>query len=127
MHAMFLTFEFAGEDDELDRAFSQYAESLVDVPGLLTRTWMKDGSTVGGFFVFQNVDGAEQFLGSARIRSLVRHPNVSDFYVRHFSTLGTISAALPHNAAALHVAPSPSGEACAMWQAEIDSVVTQLV
>lgn len=127
MHALFLTFEFAGEDGELDRAFSQYAESLVDIPDLLTRMWMKDGSTIGGFFVFQHVGGAELFLDSSRIRTLVRHPDVSDFYVRHFSTLGTISAALPHDVTALHAGASSSGEACTVWQADLDRVVTQPV
>lgn len=126
MHAVFLTFEFAGQDRELNRTFSDYAEALVDIPEMVTRTWMKDGSTIGGFYVFRSIDAAERFLSSARIRALALHPSVSDFYVRHFSTLGSIGAALPHSPVELHSSIPASGDACPVWQGELDHIAAQM-
>jgi len=118
MHAVFLTFEFAGEYGDLTRTFAAFTEALPSERDLVSRTWMRDGSTIGGFYVFHTVEAAEEFLNSPHIRALASHPCISDLYVRHFSTLGTIGAALPASPESLRTPVGTEGEACAIWQAD---------
>jgi len=120
MHAVFLTFEFAGESDDRARTFQRFSETSPDEPGVLSCTWLNDGSTIGAFIVFQDATVAEHYLNSAQLRALASHPDVYDFYIRHFATLGSISAAMPTGLAELKLADEAHGNACAVWQGGVD-------
>jgi hypothetical protein len=126
MHAVFLTFEYAG--DRLAEVLDTYATFVGRDQGMVSCTWMNDGPIVGGFCMFESVDAAERFLDSPRMRALAAHPDVSDFYIQHFSTLSAISSALPSNTAMLHRTGSGQGEACTVWQGGHDHrVIDQIV
>jgi hypothetical protein len=120
MHAVFLTFEFVGESSDLPGTFSRFSDTSPDEPGVVSCTWLNDGSTIGAFMVFRDATVAERYLNSARLRALAAHPAVYDFYIRHFATLGSISAAMPAGPVGLKLADEAHGNACAVWQAGID-------
>lgn len=125
MHAVFLTFEFAGEARDLSGTFGRFAETAQGEPGVINCTWMNDGATIGAFYVFQSMDAAERYLNSAHLRTLAAHPGVYDFYIRHFSTLDTISTSLPSTPSLLQSSDIANGNACAVWQSEVESLVEQ--
>ena len=95
MHAIFLTFEYSGQSEDLAGTFGTYMDSVSSEAGVVTCTWMADGSTVGAFYVFQNSDAAERFLKSSRMCALASQTGVYDLYIRHFSTMKAASAAIP--------------------------------
>jgi hypothetical protein len=127
MHAVFMTFEFSGEHSDVSGTFASFADTLTDERELVTRTWLNDGSTIGAFYVFRTTEAAEQFVRGERLRALAMHPDVSDFYIRHFATLGAVSAALPHTPVLLRGSDGISGEACPIWQRHLDHPAAQLV
>lgn len=120
MHAVFLTFEFAGESSDRLATFRRFSETSPDEPGLASCTWLNDGSTIGAFLVFRNATVAERYLNSAQLRTLAAHPDVYDFYIRHFATPGSISAGMPAGLAELKQADEAHGNASAVWQGGVD-------
>lgn len=125
MHAVFLTFEYSGQSNDLARTFGAYMDSVPGEAGVVTCTWMADGATVGAFYVFQNSDAAECFLRSARMCALAAQPGVYDLYIRHFSTLNTVSTAIPTSISDLRTDGVMAGDACAVWQADMTSIAGQ--
>lgn len=125
MHAVFMTFEFSGSSGELTKAFSGFADTLNEASGLVTNTWMRDGSTIGGFHVFRTSQAAEAFLKSGRVRALAANSRVSDFYVRLFSTLTNTGASLAESAMAMQVADGATGDAVPVWQSDVAHIVAQ--
>ena len=126
MHAVFMTFEFSGGSGELTKTFSEFADTLNEASGLVMNTWMRDGSTIGGFHVFRTTQAAEQFLKSGRVRALAANPSVSGFYVRLFSTLTSTGATLAESALVMQAADGASGDASPVWQSDVVPVVTHI-
>lgn len=124
MHAVFLTFEYAG--NQLNDVLKTYTGTVTRDEGVATYTWMNDGPIVGGFYVFEHVDAAERFLGGSRMRALAMHPDVSDFYIQHFSTLASISSALPVTTSMLQHPGGGPGEACAIWHQNQEQPINQV-
>ncbi|GMR02065.1 MAG: hypothetical protein BMS9Abin20_0391 [Acidimicrobiia bacterium] len=91
MHAVLVTFQSAASADELADPFREYAEALRSVPGLISKTWIKDGDTVGGFHVFESRAEAETYLGSEMVAGLTSNPAFTDFSITHFSVFDELS------------------------------------
>ena len=119
MHAVFMTFEFSGGSGELTKTFSGFADTLNEASGLVTNTWMRDGSTIGGFHVFRTTQAAEHFLKSGRVRALAANPRVSDLYVRLFSTLTNTGAPLAEGALVMQAADGANGDTSPVWQGDV--------
>ncbi len=64
MHALVITFRSAIAPEELTEDFARYAEALRDgaAPGLVGKIWLADGSTVGGFGLFEDRGVADRYL-----------------------------------------------------------------
>ena len=52
MHAVLITFTSSASLDDLKAPFTDYANALRGVEGLVSKTWIREGSTVGGFHIF---------------------------------------------------------------------------
>jgi hypothetical protein len=91
MHAVLITFTSSAGLAELEAPFTEYAKALRDVPGLVSKTWINDGTTVGGFHVFSSGADAERYLSSQMVADLTANPAFSDFEIRHFEILDTLS------------------------------------
>jgi hypothetical protein len=92
MHAVLITFTSSAPLSALHAPFSEYAQALTTMPGLIMKTWINDGATIGGFHIFETRDAAEGYLGSDLIATVLGNPSFSEFSVRHFDTIDDFSA-----------------------------------
>ena len=92
MHAVFMTFTTSVPLEELGTSFTTYADELVHTPGLRSKTWIADGSTLGGFHVFDAATDADTFLAGDLFGSIRHNPWFSAFELRRFDVLEDLTA-----------------------------------
>jgi len=92
MHGVLITFTSSAGLDELKAPFTDYANALKGMTGLVAKTWIRDGSTFGGFHIFTSREAAENYLNSDLAAGLTSNPAFSDFEIRHFDVLDELSA-----------------------------------
>jgi hypothetical protein len=92
MHAVLITFESTAELDDLKGPFTDYANALHGIGGLACKTWIRDGSTLGGFHIFANREAADAYLSSDLAAGLIANGAFSEFEIRHFDVLDEFSA-----------------------------------
>jgi hypothetical protein len=92
MHAVLITFTSAVPVGELAGPFTDYARALRGVDGLVAKTWIRDGETLGGFHIFTSREAAERYLGSEMVAGLTANPGFSGFEIRHYDILDELSA-----------------------------------
>ncbi len=92
MHGLLITFESSAELDDLKGPFIDYANALRAQPGLVSKTWIRDGSTLGGFHIFTSREAAENYLQTDLAAGLTSNEAFSDFQIRHFEVLDEFSA-----------------------------------
>ncbi len=61
------------------------------MPGLVAKTWLRDGATLGGFHVFASRQAADDYLGGALVAGLTGNRAFSDFQIRHYDVLEDLS------------------------------------
>jgi hypothetical protein len=92
MHAVLITFTSSASLDDLKGPFTDYANALRAMQGLIAKTWTREGSTLGGFHIFASRQDAENYLNSEMVAGLTSNPAFSDFQIRHFDVLEELSA-----------------------------------
>jgi hypothetical protein len=92
MHAVLITFESAAEMDDLKGPFTDYANALHGIGGLVCKTWIRDESTLGGFHIFTSREAADAYLGGDLAAGLIANEAFSEFQIRHFDVLDEFSA-----------------------------------
>ena len=92
MHAVLITFRSAAALDDLRQPFLEGAEAIRDVPGLLSKTWLHNGATFGGFYLFTDADAAQAYLDGPIITETKAVPAFSDFKVEQFTVAEEFSA-----------------------------------
>ena len=92
MHAVLITFTSSASLDDLKGPFTDYAKALKGVSGLVAKTWIQEGSTLGGFHIFTSRQAAENYLNSQMVAGLTSNPAFSNFEIRHFDVLDELSA-----------------------------------
>ena len=92
MHAVLITFESSADLDDLKGPFTDYANALLTMSGLVAKTWIRDESTLGGFHIFESREDAEGYLSSEMAAGLIANEAFSDFQIRHFEVLDELSA-----------------------------------
>lgn len=92
MHALLITFRSEAGLKALEGPFTEYAQALCNVSGLIAKTWIKDGETLGGFHVFASRAEADGYLGSEMVAGLTANPAFSDFSIEHYDVLDALSA-----------------------------------
>ena len=93
MHAVLITFRATGVCDTRADPLAQHTEALQAVPGLVMKTWLRDGETLGGFYLFATRETAEEYLASDLAKGLLAQPACTGYAVRHFAVLGELSRA----------------------------------
>ena len=91
MHAVLITFQSTADLDSLAGPFTDYAHALTTVPGLVTKTWLQDGSTLGGFHLFTGRAAAEIYLNGTMIAGIAANPAFGEFRIQHFNVLEELS------------------------------------
>jgi hypothetical protein len=92
MHAVLITFQSAAGLDDLRQPFLEGAEAIRAVPGLISKTWLQNGATLGGFYLFTDVDAAQAYLAGQIITETESVPAFSEFQVEQFTVLEEFSA-----------------------------------
>jgi hypothetical protein len=92
MHAVLITFTSSASLGDLKAPFTDYANALRAVEGLVSKTWIREGPTLGGFHLFTRRTDAENYLNSEMVAGLTSNPAFSDFQIRHFDVLEEFSA-----------------------------------
>lgn len=91
MHGVLITFHSAAPIEALEAPFASYAEQLRSIPGLITKIWIRDGETVGGFHVFADRDAADRYLGSEMVAGLTSNEAFTDFAITRYEVLEALS------------------------------------
>ena len=86
MHALFITFRSAVAPAELREENARYAEALRDgaAPGLVGKTWLADGPSIGGFCLFEDRDVADRYLDGMFADAVTDNPAFSDVRVERY-------------------------------------------
>jgi hypothetical protein len=92
MHAVLITFHSAAALEDLRQPFLEGAKAIRDVPGLLSKTWLHDGATFGGFYLFSDADAGQAYLDGEIISATKAVPAFSAFKVEQFTVLEEFSA-----------------------------------
>lgn len=106
MHAMLVTFRSAVQLDELKDEYTAFAEALRSgaAPGFVSKTWLVDGSTIGGFYAFEDRAAADRYVDEMLAPAVMDDPNCSDVRIEHFDIIESYSAVTN----GLHSAPVDS-------------------
>lgn len=91
MHAVLITFQSSVNLDDLVGPFTQYATALQRIEGLVVKTWIQDGATLGGFHIFTDRRAADDYLASEMVAGLTANDAFSGFEIRHFAVLEELS------------------------------------
>jgi hypothetical protein len=91
MHAVLITFTSAASLDQVADPFERYAHALRAVPGLVMKTWIADGSTLGGFHIFDDPSHADNYLAGELLATVTANPIFTDFHVTRFDIIDTLS------------------------------------
>jgi hypothetical protein len=92
MHAVLITFHSEVSLDDLHESFLEAAPVIRDVPGLVSKTWVHQGATLGGFYLFTDSDAAQAYLDGEIISETKAVPAFSDFNVQQFTVAEELSA-----------------------------------
>jgi hypothetical protein len=110
VHAVLITFTSAADPAELVGPFEQYATALRAVPGLIAKTWLADGSVLGGFHLFESAAAADQYVTGPLFASVRENPQFSNVDIVQFEVLEPLSAITNGlGASALAMSPSSDG------------------
>jgi hypothetical protein len=91
MHAVLITFQSTAEFDALVGPFTDYAHALATVPGLVTKTWLREGATLGGFHLFTGRAAAESYVNGTMIAGITANPAFGEFRIQHYGVLEELS------------------------------------
>ncbi len=91
MHAVLITFRSGASREDLAGPFTDYANALCNVDGLVAKTWIADGEVLGGFHIFTSREAADSYLGSEMVAGLTSNPAFHGFEIRHFEVLDELS------------------------------------
>lgn len=92
MHALLITFRSTISLNDLEETFENYARELNKQPGLISKTWILDGDTFGGFHLFANQQQSEGYLASDLAAGLMATQGFTDFAARSYSVLDDLTA-----------------------------------
>lgn len=92
MYAVMITFHSSVPAEELAAPFEEFAAALQRQPGLISKAWIRDGDTFGGFHLFENKAAADGYLESDLAAGLRMTEGFDDFDVRGFQVLDDLSA-----------------------------------
>jgi hypothetical protein len=92
MHAIVITFTSSVDPDQLQTNMAEYADQLSSVPGLIAKTWLRDGNTLGGSYLFRDRASADAYLAGPLIGGLQSAPTFSDFDIRRYDVIDELTA-----------------------------------
>ncbi len=94
MHAVLITFRSAVSAEEMAEGNRQFAEALRNgaAPGFVSKTWLSDGATIGGFYLFEDRRVADLYLNGMFAEAVGKDPAFSDIRIERYEVDETFSA-----------------------------------
>lgn len=95
MHVLIITFNLAGLADADYRQRAQaLAPQFMQVPGLVSKTWLADeaSNTYGGIYFFEDAASLQRYLGSAIVTGMKANPMLAEISIRAFGTVEAATA-----------------------------------
>ena len=94
MHALLVTYEndipaveAKGHPDNIG-----FAEWLKTLPGLVMKTWINDGKTFGGFYIFTDKASADAYVNGEMFQGAVpKDPANRNVQITHFEVFTELS------------------------------------
>lgn len=88
-----VNFKFNVPRKQFENTIAPMAQDFADVPGCLWKIWLlnEKESEAGGIYLFADEASTEKFKGSPLVASVVGHPALSDFSIKQFEVLETVS------------------------------------
>ena len=93
MHALFITYTSSVSREDLHAPYTQYAQALAvgRIPGFVTKTWVANGDTHGGFHLFQDREAADRYLAEMFEPTVGQNPVFSNIRIEHFEVSEELS------------------------------------
>jgi hypothetical protein len=92
MYALHVTYTSAVPAGALREEKTAFAAQLAAVPGFVSKAWLHDGSTGGGFYLFDSREHGEAFACGPLIEALRAVPVFSDVQVHGYDVDAELSA-----------------------------------
>jgi len=91
MHGVLITFTNSAPIDDIAGPLSDNCDAVRGIPGLISKTWIQDGDTLGGFHVFADRESANKYLAGEMAAGLMAMEPFSGFEVRQFGIFDDFS------------------------------------
>lgn len=114
MHAVLITCDVTAETEALADSHTVHARAIAAVPGLVAKTWLRDGAMLGGFYLFADRAAADAYLDGPWPRTPPSRSFASGTMARRRSRAGAPGARSPARARG----SSPTGDATNLATAE---------
>ena len=101
-----INFKFNVPREQFEENCSSLAQDFANVPGLLWKVWLMNDkeNEAGGIYLFADEASVKEYKGSPLVAAVLSHPALSDFNIKQFEVLDTVSrvtrAPIPATAAA---------------------------
>lgn len=70
-----------------------FSKALKKVPGLISKTWINDGKTFGGFYVFTDKTSAEAYIQDDMFQNaVVKDPSNRNVQIRYWAIFSELTA-----------------------------------
>ena len=101
MHAVFITYTSSVKREDLREPYTQYAQALAGgrIPGFVSKTWLANGDTHGGFHLFHDREAADRYLTEMFEPNVAANPAFSNIRIERFEVNEELSG-LTHGLAA---------------------------
>ncbi len=94
MHAVLITYTSTVDRENLREPYTQYAQALADgrIPGLISKIWLANGNTHGGFHLFRDREAADRLLAEMFDPIVGQNPIFSNIRIEHFEVNEELSS-----------------------------------
>ncbi len=95
MHVLIITFTLVGlADADYRQHATALASQFLQVPGLVSKTWLADeaSNTCGGVYVFQDAASLQHYLDSPIVKDMKANPALAGLSTRAFGTIEAATA-----------------------------------
>ena len=91
MHIQIVTFKLKGlaEAEYVRACEEQFAPAFREVPGLISKVWLKntEANTYGGVYTWRDKAAMDAYIASALFRSVQQHPHLTEVTSRDYGVL----------------------------------------
>ena len=88
-----VNFKFNVPRDQYENTCSPIAGDFAEVPGLLWKVWLlnENDSEAGGIYLFADETSVENFKASPLVAGVLSQPALSDFSIKQFEVMESVS------------------------------------